>query len=433
MGGLFETLKKAWHTPDLRKRLLYTLAMIVLFRVGGNIPVPGIDRVAFTNLLSRFGQLGSMMDIMSGGALAAVSIFAMGITPYINASIIIQLLTVAIPALEDMSKEGETGRKKIQQITRLVTVGLALLMGFAFWWSTRSAGTTVLPIWLNGIVVILSFTAGTVVIMWIAELINEHGIGNGVSIIIFAGIVSRFPQMVRSLWMLSRQWAVNSVFLAVLYVILFLAVVLGMLLLIIFVELGERRIPIQYSKRVVGRKVYGGQSTYLPIKVNQGGVLPVIFATSMMQIPNIIIAFFFQNSDGVVINWFRNFGSSPVYYLLMFLLIIAFTFFYSLIQFNPIEVSNNIQKNGGYIPGIRPGRPTSDFISKTSNRLCWFDGIFLAVVTLSPMLLGALTGTGSSGIWFGGTAIIIIVGVCLDLQNQIEAQLSMRSYRGFLD
>ena len=430
-GGMFETLRRAWLTPDLRRRMLFTVLMIVLFRVGGNIPVPGINRPAFTDLLRQFGQLGSLMDIMSGGALATVSIFAMGITPYINASIIIQLLTVAIPALERLSKEGETGRKKIQQIVRITTVGLALLQAFAFWFNTRAIATGALPIWLNGLLVTLTFTAGTAVIMWIGELINTHGIGNGISIIIFAGIVSRMPQMLTSLWMLTRQWAVSSVLLAIVGAVLVLALLIGGVVAVLFVQLAERRIPIQYAKRVVGQRQYGGQSTYLPIKVNQAGVIPVIFAMAILQIPNLIVTFFFQNSTGVVVNWFRNFSTSPLYYVVQALLIIGFTFFYSMIQFNPIEISNNIQKNGGYIPGIRPGRPTSDFIARTAHRLSWFDGLFLAIVTLTPMLLGIFTRTSS--VWFGGTAIIIIVGVCLDLVNQLEAQMSMRNYRGFLD
>ncbi|MDI9469493.1 MAG: preprotein translocase subunit SecY [Bacillota bacterium] len=430
-GGMLETLKRAWLVPDLRRRLLFTVLMIVIFRVGGNIPVPGIDRPAFTALLQRFGQLGSLMDIMSGGALATVSIFAMGITPYINASIIIQLLTVAIPYLENLSKEGETGRKKIQQIVRITTVALALLQAFAFWFNTRQVATGALPIWLNGLVVTLTFTAGTAVIMWIGELINDRGVGNGISIIIFAGIVSRVPQMISSLWMLARQWAVNNIFFALLGVALIVVLTIGGILGVLFVQMAERRIPIQYAKRVVGRRIYGGQATYLPIKVNQSGVLPVIFTMSILQIPNLIITFFFSHSNGPIVNWFRNFSTSPVYYVMQAMLIIGFTFFYSMIQFNPVEIANNIQKNGGYIPGIRPGRPTSDYISRTAHRLSWFDGIFLAIITLTPMLLGIFTRTSS--IWFGGTAIIIIVGVCLDLVNQLEAQISMRNYKGFLD
>lgn len=433
MGGMFETLKNAWRLPDLRKKLIFTIWMIVLFRVGGNIPVPGVDRTAFTNLITQFGQLGSMLDIMSGGALASASIFALGISPYINSSIIMQLLTVAIPALERLAKEGETGRKKIQKITRFVTVGLSLLMSFAFWWSTRSTSTDVLPMAINGLVVILSFTAGSCVVMWLGEMINEKGVGNGISIIIFAGIVSSVPNMIRTTFALARQWAVTNILLAIVGIAVVFAIVLAGIIVVLFVHQAERRIPVQYSKRVVGRKMYGGQSTYLPIKVNQSGVLPVIFATSIMQLPNLLVTFFFSTSTNPIAVWFRDIGRSPFYYLIMFVLIIAFTFFYSMIQFNPIEISNNIQKNGGFIPGIRPGRPTSDFIARTSQRLNWFDGLFLALITLAPMLLGTLTGTSNTGIWFGGTSIIIMVGVCLDLTNQLESQMSMRHYKGFLD
>ncbi len=433
MGGMFDTLKNAWRLPDLRKKLIFTIWMIVLFRVGGNIPVPGVDRTAFTRLINQFGQLGSMLDIMSGGALASASIFALGISPYINSSIIIQLLTVAIPALERLAKEGETGRKKIQKITRFVTVALSLVMSFAFWWSTRQTATDALPLWLNGLVMIVSFTAGSCVVMWIGELINEKGVGNGISIIIFAGIVSRVPSMIGTTFALARQWAVTNILLALFGVVMVFVLIVAGIVAVLFVHQAERRIPIQYSKRVIGRKMYGGQSTYLPIKVNQSGVLPVIFATSILQLPNLLVTFFFSTSTNPVAVWFRDMGKSPFYYVIMFVLVIGFTFFYSMIQFNPIEVSGNIQKNGGFIPGIRPGRPTSDFISRTSQRLCWFDGLFLALITLAPMLVGTITGTANTGIWFGGTAIIIIVGVCLDLVNQLESQMAMRHHKGFLD
>lgn len=432
MGNMLETLKNAFKIPDLRKRLLFTIFMIVVFRIGGNMPVPGIDRLKFTQLIDQFGQLGALMDIMSGGALKAVSIFAMGITPYINSSIIIQLLTVAIPALERLSKEGETGRKKIQQIVRITTVVLAVAQAIAFWSATRSATEGVLPEWLNALVVIFSFTAGTAAIMWIGELINAKGIGNGISIIIFAGIISRLPQMISGLFSLAGLWTVQfNIFVAIFLALLAVAAILGALILVIYVHLAERRIPVQYAKRVVGRKQYGGQSTYLPIKVNQSGVIPVIFAMSILQIPSLIISFFFANSTNAVVMFFKDFGTNPIYYVVEALLIIGFTFFYSMIQFNPLEVANNLQKNGGFIPGIRPGRPTTKFIASTSRRLSWFDGLFLATITLAPMIIGTVTNT--IGLWFGGTAIIIIVGVCLDLVNQLESQMMMRHYKGFLD
>ncbi|MGI6326303.1 MAG: preprotein translocase subunit SecY [Saccharofermentanales bacterium] len=430
MSGLFETIKNAFRIPDLRKKMLFTLMMLVIYRIGVAIPVPGIDPAAFTSLINRLGQLGSFLDIISGGAFAQVSVFSMGITPYINASIIMQLLTVAIPALERLQKEGETGRKKIQQYVRYVTVILALVQATAYWFTTRLASSSILPPVLNAIMIILSFTAGTAFIMWIGEQINESGIGNGISLIIFAGIVARGPQAVRLLFMYTQQWTLTK------NIIVSLAATVGVILvfvliitLVVFVQMAERRIPIQYAKKVVGRKMYGGQSTYLPIKVNQAGVLPVIFAISIISLPPTIVNLF--GSTGPVAKWLANFTGNPFYYILYALLIIGFTFFYSMIQFNPIEVANNLQKNGGFIPGYRPGRATSDFIHKTSKRLTWFDAIFLVLIVLFPAFMSAVTG--AQGIWFGGTAILILVGVAIDLVDQLEAQMVMRHYKGFLD
>lgn len=432
MGNMIDTLRKAFRVPELRKKILFTVFMIVVYRIGAHIPVPAIDRVAFTQMLNRFGQLGSMMDILSGGALATVSIFAMGIQPYINASIIMQLLTVAIPALERLSKEGETGRKKISRITRYFTVGLGLVQSIAFWAATREASVTVLPGVLNAFLVIVSFTAGTAIVMWIGEQINEKGIGNGISLLIFTGIISRIPMMIRQLWQYLRMWSIaQNFFVALLFMVLFLAVSLALFIFVLFIQQAERRIPVQYARRVVGRRQYGGQSTYLPIKVNQSGVLPVIFAMSIATLPNLIVSIFFPNSTGPVVTFFRNLSTNPIYYVMMALLIIGFTFFYSMIQYNPIEISNNLQKNGGFIPGIRPGRPTTDFISRTAHRLCWFDGLFLAIITLFPMIAGAFTKT--QAIWFGGTSILIMTGTSIELINQLESQMMMRHYKGFLD
>mgnify|MGYP001451729184 FL=1 len=433
MASMVGPLKNAFRVPELRKRMSFTLFIIILFRIGAHIPVPGIDRAAFTNLIRNFGQLGQMMDIISGGALTSVSIFSLGVQPYINASIIIQLLTVAIPALEELAKEGETGRKKIQKITRYTMIGLALLQSFAFWYSTRDAQVAQIPSAINAIVVIFSFTAGTALVTWLGEQINDKGVGNGISILIFVGIVSRVPQMLSSLWLTVRSWDVNRNWgpvVATLLLLVFIAVSLALLTFVVFIQLSERRIPVQYSKRVVGRKQYGGQSTYLPIKVNQSGVLPVIFATSISQLPSLIISFFFYDSKGKVVTFFRTLGANPLYYVIMAFLILGFTFFYSMIQFNPIEIANNLQKNGGYIPGIRPGRPTSEFISKTAGRLNWFDAFFLIIITLIPMIVGTITNT--QAIWFGGTSVIIMVGVCTDLVNQLESQMMMKHYKGFL-
>lgn len=432
MGDMFTTLKTAWRSEDIRKRLLFTLFMIVMFRIGGSIPVPGIDRVAFTNVIQRFGTLGSMMDLISGGALTSVSIFAMGIQPYINSSIIIQLLTVAIPALERMSREGETGRKKIQNIVRIFTVVLGLFQAFAFWYATSDVAVSSIPKWLSALVVIGTFTAGTAVVMWIGELINLKGIGNGISILIFSGIIARLPQMIVSgtayfgIWTETSNYIIAAISLLVIVVL-----AIGLICLVTYVNISERRLPVQYAKRVVGRKMMGGQSTYLPIRVNQSSVLPVIFAMAIIQIPALISSFAFINSEGPIVTWFRNLEGNPLHYIFHVLLIVGFTFFYSSIQFNPTEISNNLQKNGGFIPGIRPGRPTTDFIRTSSYRLCWFEGLFLSFITVFPMIVGAMTHT--QGLWFGGTGIIIIVGVCLDMMNQIQSQLSSRRLKSFMD
>ncbi|MBP8988607.1 MAG: preprotein translocase subunit SecY [Clostridia bacterium] len=430
MAGMFETLKNAYKIPDLRKKLLFTLLMLVVYRLGIQIPVPGIDAAAFTELLNRFGELGSFLDIISGGAFKHVSIFSLGIVPYINSSIIMQLLTVAIPALERLQKEGEEGRKKIQQYVRYVTIGLALIQSAAYWYATRLASTPMLPYGLNAALVILSFTAGTAFIMWIGEQINESGIGNGISLIIFAGIVSRIPDMVQTLYQYFRAWTLTrNIFMSILFTIGVAIIFVLVIALVVFVQQAERRIPIQYAKKVVGRKMYGGQSTYLPIKVNQAGVIPVIFASSVVMLPSTIVSLI--GSTGPVAQWFLNFTRNPLYYVAYALLIIGFTFFYSMIQFNPIEIANNLQKNGGFIPGIRPGRPTAEFIARTSKRLSWFDAFFLVLVVLMPTLLSAVTHV--QGIWFGGTAVIIMVGVAIDLVDQLEAQMVMRHYKGFLD
>lgn len=431
MGNMFDTLRNAFRIKDLRQKLFFTLFALLIYRLGTQVPVPGIDAIAFSNLVNRFGQLGSFMDIISGGAFKQVSIFALGIQPYINASIIIQLLTVAIPYLKILSEEGEEGRKKLQQITRYVTVGLALLMSFFYWYGTRSAASTALPNWINAIMVMLSFTAGSAFVMWLGEQINDRGIGNGISILIGIGIISRLPSMIVQLYYTFLNWtASRNVVLAVLGVVFVIAVFLFIIALVVFISSSERRIPVQYAKKVVGRKVYGGQSSYLPIKVNQSGVLPVIFAVSVMVMPATIASF--TGGQGPVAQFFLNFDRNPLYYLIYAVLIFAFTFFYSSISFNPVEIANNIQKNGGFIPGIRPGKPTADFIRETANRLSWFEALFLVFIVILPSVLSFFTKT-SSALWFGGTAVLIVVGVALDMINQLEAQMMMRHYKGFLD
>jgi preprotein translocase subunit SecY len=433
MPGMIDTIKNAFKIPDLRKKLLLTLGLLIVFRIGCAVPVPGIDISAFSRLVDSLGDIGNLFDAISGGALRQVSIFSMSITPYINASIIMQLLTVVIPSLERLQKEGEEGRKKIMQYVRYATIVLGLLEAAALWYGARSAQSGVLPEVLNAILIIFSFTAGTTFIMWLGEQINEFGIGNGISLMIFAGIVSRGPAGAQALVAYFQNWTLSynvlvAAALIILVVVAFVAIIAG----VIFVQLAERRITVQYAKRVVGRKMYGGQSTYLPIKVNMAGVIPIIFAMSIMTLPATIISFFFANDTSPFIVWLKSATSQSVgYYVIYALMIFGFTFFYSMIQFNPVEVSNNLQKNGGFIPGYRPGRPTAEYISRVSNRLTWFNGIFLALVTLLPVVLGGVTK--ASGLWFGGTAVLILVGVAIDLVNQLESQMLMRHYKGFLD
>ena len=436
MKGVFDTLVNAFRLPDLRKKLLFVLFILGIYMIGGLIPCPGIDRTEFSSIVQNWGQIGSLMDIIAGGGLYAATIFAMGITPYINSSIIIQLLTVAIPALENLAKEGEEGQKKIQKITRYMTVGLALMQASFFCYATRSAMTGYLPKPLCAALIILTFTAGTTCVVFLGERINEKGIGNGVSLIIFAGIVTRIPQMIQTLYYDAlniagsfKSAALGNTLGATAFVIVTL-ISLATIIFCVYVQNAERRIPVQYSKKVIGRKVYGGQNTYIPLKVNASSVMPVIFTMSFLSLPSTIVTFFFPNSNNIIVKWFRDFGSSPFYYVAYFICIFAFVFFYSLIQFNPIEISQNLQKNGGFIPGVRPGRPTSEFIAKVANRLNWCDACFLCIVVLVPTLLGMLTGM--EGVWFAGTSVLIMTGVANDLVDQIESQMVTHNYKGFL-
>lgn len=434
MAGMMETIKNAFKIQDLRKKIFFTIGLLIVYRIGCAIPVPGVDILKFNSLfVDKLGNFGQLFDAISGGALSTVSIFAMSITPYINASIIMQLMTVVIPSLERMQKEGEEGRKKIMQIVRYVTIALGLFQATALWYGTRAAMSTTFQGMevLYAFLVIASFTAGTAFIMWIGEQINEFGIGNGISLIIFVGIVSRAPKAVTAIYEYAKLLADNSLILRLLFVAGVILVFLAVLVGVIWVQQAERRIPIQYAKKVVGRKLYGGQSTYLPIKVNQSGVIPIIFAMSLVSLPATLISFFWADSTNKIVIFFKDFSGNPFYYVIYALLIFGFTFFYSMIQFNPMEVSNNLQKNGGFVPGIRPGRPTSEFIAKVSNKISWFDGVFLAMITLLPIILGGITKM--PGLWFGGTAVLILVGVAIDLVNQLESQMMMRHYKGFLD
>lgn len=431
MGGMLETLRNAWKIPDLRKKLFFTIALLIVYRIGSHIPVPGLDAEKFSEILSKTGSLGGFMDIVSGGALKLATIFAMSITPYINSSIIMQLLTVAIPSLERLQKEGEEGRKLIQQYVRYGTVVLGFVQAIGLYFSMRTAISDGGTVW-SFLTVTLTFTAGTAFLMWLGEQITENGIGNGISLIIFAGIVSRGPQGAMGIWQNYKAGNFVStgpigIFVIILVLLAFVAVIAA----VIWVQQAERRIPIQYAKRVVGRKMYGGQSTHLPIKVNLAGVIPIIFAMSIMMFPSTIITMFFANSDNWFVNLFKNPEKSVLYVIIYTFLIIAFTFFYSVIQFNPIEVANNMKKNGGFIPGLRPGKPTSDYIAKVLNRLTWFGGVFLAAVTVLPIIMANITGI--TGLWMSGTAVLILVGVALDTVKQIESQMLMRHYKGFLE
>ena len=438
MKGIFDTLINVVKLPELRKKLLFTLLILGLYMLGGLVPAPAIDREAFSSIIqSSWGQLGGLMDIISGGGLYSATIFAMGITPYINASIIIQLLTVVIKPLEEMAKEGETGRKKMTKITRFLAIGLAVVQSFIFTWSTKEALIKSLPMVLAFILVVITFTAGTCFVVWLGERINEKGIGNGVSLIIFAGIVTRLPQMAVTL--LSKSQTISGylkspVLGTILGILLFVVATLvsvAIIIFVIYVQNAERRITVQYSKKTVGRKTYGGQNSYIPIKINQSGVMPVIFTMSIMSLFSIIISIFFSGPDNVVGKLAKDFNESPFYYVFYVVLVLLFTFFYSLIQFNPIEISNSIQRSGGFIPGIRPGKPTSEFIRVTAMRLCWIDGLFLSIVCLVPTIVGTLTGL--ENVWFAGTSVLILTGVANDLVRQIESQLVTRNYRGFLD
>ncbi len=435
---MFNTLKNAWKIPDLRKKLLFTLLIIIAFRFGSVVPVPFLDASALSEIMASANETAlGYVNMLTGGAFANATLFAMGITPYINSSIIIQLLTVAIPPLERMAKEGEEGRRKIAAITRYVTVALGLIQGTAYYFFLKISGVTLynegFSAVFSAVIIILAFTAGTALIMWMGEQINQKGVGNGISIILFAGIVARLPVTVGQVWsyfsaaMQSPESYSQYFIFAPLFVILFLAVIW----VIVFMNDSERRIPVQYAKKVVGRKVYGGQSTFLPIKVTMSGVMPVIFASAILSIPS-TIRMFITNPSGFWEGFFNAFSTSGwLYSVLYLLLIIMFAYFYMTIQYNPIEMANNLRANNGTIPGIRPGRPTAEFISKILSKVTLIGAIFLAVVAILPIIYGNLTGM--HGLTMGGTSVIIMVGVALETVKQIESQMMMRHYKGFLD
>ena len=427
---MFKTLVNAWKIADLRKKIMFTLTILLLYRVANVIPIPYINTEAMTHMFDTVlsDTILGLYNAMSGSAFSQATILSLSIQPYINASIIVQLLTIAIPALERMAKDqGEEGKKKIEKITRITTVALGLLMGWAYYMMIKNSGYGILTQdnLLSAVVIILTFTAGSAVVMWLGEQITAHGIGNGISMILFANIISAIPSGVGTLvntikYTPNLWWQVLIAVIGVAALIVF----------IIFVNDAERRIPVQYAKRVVGRKVYGGQSTNLPIKVSMSGVMPVIFAQSICSLPATICTF---------VGWTENFAykyifnsTSWTYAALYFLMIFFFSWFYASIQYDPVEISNNLKKNGGFIPGYRPGKPTADFIKRVINKIIIFGAVYLGIVALLPIIAGKFMPT-IKGLAIGGTSVIIVVGVALETVKALEAQMLMRHYKGFLD
>jgi len=427
---VIQTIRKAWGIPELRKKIIFTALILLIFRIGNAIPVPYVDTGLLNDYINQLSTtvLG-LYNVMSGGAFAEATVFALGVQPYINSSIIIQLLTIAIPALERLAREGgEEGKKKIQSITRYATVAIAILQGWGYYMLMKNYGIlTNTGVWA-ALVIIASFIAGSSFVMWMGEQITEFGIGNGISIILFAGILSRVPAMVSS--MVSGLKAGTLAWWAAVLVVIG---ILALIVLITWVNGAERRIPVQYAKRQVGRKMYGGQASTLPMKVNMSGVLPIIFAQSIAMIPSTIAAFCKQPAEGTFWYGFLNAidTKSVLYMIFYFLMIIGFSYFYSTIQFNPIEISNNLKKNGGFIPGFRPGKPTADFIKKVLNKVTLFGAIYLGIVAILPLIIGKAVNNAALSI--GGTSVIIVVGVALETVQALESQMLMRQYKGFLE
>ena len=424
--GMIKTIAHAWKIAEIRSKIIFTLLMLVVFRLGSNIPVPGMDRDLLAEVFSGDTGLFGLFDLFSGGAFSNFTIFALSITPYITASIILQLLTIAVPSLERLAKEGEEGKKKIAQYTRYLTVVLAFVQAIGL-----SVGlfrqALISTDFFSITVIVLTLSAGTAFLMWLGEQINENGIGNGISLIIFAGIVSRIPSAIHTTW-IKLQAGEVSIITIIVFLLFAVIVVVG----IIEVQQGQRRIPVQYAKRVVGRKMYGGQSTHIPLKVNQAGVIPVIFSLSLLQFP-LTITYFTPNTgfSAWVTKWLSPGGDPGVWIYTIFniLLIVFFTYFYTAVTFNPADVANNMKNNGGFIPGIRPGRSTVEYLTKVLTRITFVGAIFLAVVATLPTLIDQFTNLE---VGFGGTSLLIAVGVALDTMKQLENQLVMRNYQGFL-
>ena len=431
MAETLQTLRGAWKAPDLRRKILFTLLILLIYRFGNAVPVPYVDR----NLLAQtFESLNNtvlgLYNVMSGSAFSRATVFALSITPYINSSIIMQLLCIGIPALERLSKDGgEEGRKKIASITRYVTVALALLMGFAYYIMLRNYHMLTQSGFWTGFVIVLTFTAGSAFIMWLGEQITEFGIGNGISIILFASIISRIPNIVSS----SITGLIGGS-VSIVTILIVLLVGLALVVLIVFVNEAERRIPIQYAKQMRGRKMYGGQSTFLPIKVSMSGVMPIIFAQSIASLPATILTFVNTENSGKVMKFFLNVTDTRgwVYAVVYFLLIIGFGYFYAAVQYNPIEIANNLKKNGGFIPGFRAGRPTAEFIQKVIHKIVLFGSLYLGVIAILPIIISNIPNVPAT-LAIGGTSVIIVVGVALETMRALEAQMMMRNYKGFLE
>lgn len=431
---MIETLKNAWKIADLRKKLLYTLLIIFIFRIGSAIPLPYLNPAALQSMINANGSLFGYLNILSGGSFGQATLFALSISPYITSSIVIQLLSVAIPYLERLSKEGEDGRKKLNKITRYTTVGLALFQSVAYYFMFRNMNAVSYRDGFQGVfaalVIILALSAGACIVVWMGECINDKGIGNGISILLFAGIVSRGPAVVVRM-VTYLQWGFQGNTQYLFFVPLILVIFLALIAFIIVMTNAERRIPVQYAKRMVGRKMYGGQSTHIPIKVNMSGVMPIIFASSLLAIPGTIKGFVDPEATrwvGKILGLFDY--NRGLYALLYFLLIIAFNYFYVAVQYNPLEISNNLRKNNGTVPGYRPGKPTTDFITKVISKVTLLGALFLAVIAILPIAVGAIT---QMNIALGGTTVIIVVGVAMDTARQLESQMMMRHYKGFLE
>ena len=454
---MFQTLKNAWKIPELKNKILFTLMIVILYRLGSSLPMPWVNPAVFESYFNASGNALTWLNMLSGGALAQATLFALSVSPYITASIVIQLLTIAIPKFERWAKEGEAGKKKLSAITRVLTVLLALVTAIGYTMFMNAQGMLTFSSnkdWsgfekgLAYVVLVLAYCAGASVIMWLAEKINEKGIGNGISIILFANIIARLPALAGSIWQRCftrwdifvkkgvEKWQAIQYPAGALCMVLFLAVLLAAVVAVVWFSNSERRIPVQYAKRVVGRKMYGGQSTTLPIKLDMAGVMPVIFASSIASILPTIAGFIPNTGFGKFVNNYLGHTSFP-YIAIQLLLIVAFAYFYIMISFNPVEVSNNLRNNGGAIPGIRPGKPTVDYIKKILNRITLLGAIFLCGLSGIPMIVNAIwyaiDGVGISDLAFSGTSLLIVVGVALETFRELEAQMTLRNYKGFLD